>query len=595
MCGIAGIVGHRAEKLHLTRMLDQIYHRGPDGIGEFVDGNVLLGMRRLSIIDVEHGWQPLKSRNNRVIAFQNGEIYNYQQLRRELEARGYVFATGSDTEILAHGYDAWGWEKLLQRIDGMYAISIFDRDTRQLYLARDRFGEKPFFYTINHEVFAYGSSIKSLATLPWVDLNIDPIAIDRYLALHYVPGELTIFRGIKRLLPGYAMTIHVDDLQPQLNRYYQMCLTYPCERSIDEITSAVEEAIQSRLVSDVPVGVFLSGGIDSSIIAAVAVKQNPNISTYSIGFPDSSVDESAHAESVARYIGSKHHAYYFDSSKFIELLPQVAASLDEPIGDQAILPLYWLCREARKNVKVVLSGEGGDELFGGYNYYQPFSSPTGWPGNFAWIKNNYADVVPKLLGLSTTASGFPILSGPDERKRMLGSMAIDSTYRYIWEEQTQAMLDCARDPLQRATAADIAGWLPDDLLVKLDRIGMAHSLEGRAPFLTKKLVDLAINLAPHQRMFGGQTKIALREVASQLLPHDIVARPKQGFVLPMRAWIKEWFDHMGGVQQYITNVAKLGLDVSVVAQIIENDLNRGIERERLIFALIMLFEWKNNF
>ena len=589
MCGIAGVVGPNATKAQLEVMLNRIYHRGPDGVGEFVEGNVLLGMRRLSIIDVEHGWQPLKSREDRVIAFQNGEIYNYKQLRRELEATGYQFATGSDTEVLAHGFDAWGWDKLLQRIDGMYAIAIFDRDSRMLHLARDRFGEKPFFYTTGGGSFAYGSSVKSLATLPWVDLSIDPAAMDRYLALHYVPGERTIFQGIRRLLPGYAMTIQVDDLKPNIQRYFQLRLTYPRARTPEEIAEAVEEAIESRLVSDVPVGVFLSGGIDSSIIAAIAVRQNPEISTYCIGFSGGVVDESQHAEAVARHIGSQHHTYHFDNKKFIELLPEVAAALDEPIGDQATLPLYWLCREARKHVKVVLSGEGGDELFGGYSYYGAFASPVEWPANLAWLNSNRGSVAPALLGATTTASGFPILAGADERQQMLGGNMTDTSWS--WEVATKVMLDTARDPLQRATAADIAGWLPDDLLVKLDRIGMAHSLEGRAPFLTPKLAELALNLAPHQRMRDGQTKIALRSVAQHLLPAHIVDRPKQGFVLPMQEWLKEWFAHKGSVLQYVSDAAMPGLHVPTIAKIIEEDLRRGVQRERLLFALVMLLEW----
>ena len=589
MCGIAGVLGPNTKKSHLDAMLERIFHRGPDGLGEFADRNVQLGMRRLSIIDVEHGGQPLKSRNDRVIAFQNGEIYNYRQLRRELEASGYHFATGSDTEVLAHGFVAWGWNSLLQRIDGMYALAIFDRDSRVLHLARDRFGEKPFFYAIGRDAFAYGSSVKSLATLAWVDLSIDPAAIDRYLALHYVPGERTVFQGIKRLLPGHAMTIQVDDLKPNIHRYYQLRLSYPTVRSEEEVAEAVEEAIESRLVSDVPVGVFLSGGIDSSIIAATAVRLNPEISTYCIGFSGGLVDESQHAETVARHIGSKHQTYHFDNKKFIELLPEVAAALDEPIGDQATLPLYWLCREARKSVKVVLSGEGGDELFGGYGYYGAFAPASDWPKKLAWMNSNRESLSPELLGAATTASGFPILAGAEERRRMLCGAVPIGTWR--WEQETRELLSTARDPLQRAAAADIAGWLPDDLLVKLDRIGMAHSLEGRAPFLTPKLAELALNLAPHQKMRDGQTKIVLRSVVQHLLPAQIVDRPKQGFVLPMKEWLKEWFAHQGSVLKYVSEAGMPGLHVPTITQIIEEDLSRGVQRERLLFALVMLLEW----
>jgi asparagine synthase (glutamine-hydrolysing) len=593
MCGIAGILGQTAERIHLDKMLDRIYHRGPDGVGEFIDTNVYIGMRRLAVIDVEHGWQPIKSRNERVIAFQNGEIYNYRQLRRELEACGQIFTTNSDTEVLAHGYATWGWKRLLERIDGMYAIAIFDRDSRMLHLARDRFGEKPLFYTITSNAFAYASSVKSLATLEWVDRSIDLAALDKYLALHYVPGERTIFNAIKRLLPGHELSINVDNLQSKISRYYELRLTYPRERSVEEIVNAVEDAVSSRLVADVPVGVFLSGGIDSSIIAAIAVKQNPSISTYSIGFPDSAVDESKHAAVVASHIGSAHHTFHFDNSKFIELLPQVAAALDEPIGDQATLPLFWLCNEARKEVTVVLSGEGADELFGGYGYYAPMAAPTEWPRKYAWITESGKSVVPELLGNRITASGFPILAGAAERARMICGSVPDASW--CWEVETNAMLTKARCTLQRATAADIAGWLPDDLLVKLDRIGMAHSLEGRAPFLAPTLVEMALNLPAHQRIQNDQTKVALRKVAQRLLPIEIVGRPKQGFVLPMGTWLRDWFRHQGDIKSYIASAAMPGIDAQAVADIIEEDLNNGVKRERLLFAIIILMEWWKNF
>ena len=368
MCGIAGLIGIHANEEILGKMLEKQFHRGPDGEGRHHEQGLAIGMRRLSIIDLEHGWQPLMSRKGRVLAFQNGEIYNYKKLKKELELLGYHFTTQSDTEVLAHGYDAWGFDKLLKRIDGMYAIAILDRDSRVLHLARDRFGEKPLFYSAFSGQFAYASSLRSIAILPWFDNSIDPYGLDRYLALHYIPGEHTIFKHARRLLPGCSISVSIDNplpngASPKYNRYYRIPLKTPFPVSQEELNCEVENAVCSRLVADVPVGVFLSGGIDSSIIAALAARENPRISTYSIGFPGHSGDESIHAEAVAKHIGTKHQTFYFDSSKFHELLPQVATALDEPIGDQATLPLFWLCREASLEVKVVLSGEGGDELF----------------------------------------------------------------------------------------------------------------------------------------------------------------------------------------------------------------------------------------
>lgn len=596
MCGIAGIVGQYANKDLLDKMLAQQVHRGPDGEGRHHEPWLAMGMRRLSIIDLEHGWQPLTSRNNRVLAFQNGEIYNFKELKRELEQLGYRFTTQSDTEVLAHGYDAWGFDKLLKRIDGMYAIAILDRDCRKLHLARDRFGEKPLFYTAGKGYFAYASSLQSIAVLPWFDKSIDPYGLDRYLALHYVPGEHTIFRQVRRLLPGCSLSLSIDNptsdgLPPKYNRYYKIPLRTPSSVDQEELNAEVEKAVRSRLVSDVPVGVFLSGGIDSSIIAALASRENPRISTFTIGFPGYDGDESIHAEAVAHHLGTQHQTFHFDSNQFHNLLPQVAASLDEPIGDQATLPLFWLCREASREVKVVLSGEGGDELFAGYGYYRPFVTPSGWPDRLSWLRRNQDRVAPPLLGEAESASGFPILSGSKERSILTGFSGVTES---DWGNDTIEWLKNARDPLQRATAADVAGWLPDDLLVKLDRMGMAHSLEGRAPFLTPSLGEIALNLCQEQRI-GKQTKIALRRVAESFLPPSILERPKQGFVLPMKTWLEDYFSLRGGVDQYFKDsLLNSVLNASELARTIDSDMAGSFCRERFIFAVVMLSEWHSN-
>jgi len=588
MCGIAGLIGAQASSLQLDRMLAVQELRGPDGEGRYLATRLAMGMRRLSIIDLEGGWQPLRSRQGSVVAFQNGEIYNYRELRPILEALGYKFVSQSDTEVLAHGYDAWGIEGLLKRIDGMYALAIFDVDAGVVHLARDRFGEKPLFYMAAGGQFAWASSLKSLALLPWFSPETDPLALDRYLALHYVPGSRTIFRGVHRLLPGCWMTIALEDVSTKIERYYAPRTIPPRHIAQEQVDAEVEAAVVSRLVSDVPVGVFLSGGVDSSIIAAVAKLHAPDVSTYSLGFPGLPGDELQYAEEVARHLGTRHRSFHFDSGKFHDLLPQVAAALDEPLGDQAMLPLFWLCREAAKEVKVVLSGEGGDELFSGYRYYGPFTMPS-WPGAFRFLKDNPARIAPPLLGSTETASGFPILAGQAERHSMVLQ---SSSVADAWETEIEARLATAWDPLQRASLADLSGWLPDDLLAKLDRMAMRHSIEGRAPFLTPRLADCALNLAPDQRMRGADTKIALRRVAEKWLPVEVMNRPKQGFVLPMRRWLKEWFERTGGAQAYFRSAPTLpGLNVDAVIDIVQRDIKQGLQRERLLFALIMLTEW----
>ena len=600
MCGLIGYVGNGLSKEWLGLLLQSMAHRGPDGEGVYHSGFLSIGMRRLSVIDIEGGWQPLFSRGGRVVAFQNGEIYNYRELRRQLESRGYTFRTRSDTEVLAHGYDAWSIAGLLKRLDGMYAIAIYDQDANELYLARDRFGEKPLFYSLTSNGFAFGSTLLAVASMPWVTDSVDLVSLQRYLALHYVPGRRTILRDVERVLPGECLTVVLDGLRLQHQRYYRPSLKPARQVDDAELIECVEHAVHSRLIADVPVGIFLSGGLDSSMIAAIASRANPNLATFSMGFDDPDFDESSAALRVARHVGSRHHGFKFDQNRFNELLPQVASALDEPVGDQALLPLYWMCREVRRHVTVILSGEGADEIFAGYSYYRPFVDSGDWRARFRTLLNPAETPVSSHGGSRLlldrppcTPSGFPLLSDVHDRLSLLGARedSVDS-----WEEDMAAWLAGSFDPLQRATATDIATWLPDDLLVKADRMTMAHSLEGRTPYLSLSLVEFALNLPQSERMTQTTSKVALRRIAKNYLPVDIVDRPKQGFVLPMRAWLNGWFLRFrGDPNAYFQTRTFSGLDPVRLANLVAADLATGVRRERLLFAIIMLVEWWHAF
>jgi asparagine synthase (glutamine-hydrolysing) len=599
MCGIVGVIdavtGRVSPRL-LSAMRDVMLHRGPDGDGQYLDGALGMAMRRLSIIDLETGGQPFFSRDGEIVAFQNGEIYNYRALRDELGARGYRFVSRSDTEVLAHGFACWGAEGLLERVDGMYAIAILDRARRELHLARDRFGEKPLYYAHAGGRFAYASHLLALAALDWVGDEIDAESLDRYLALHYVPGEATIFKAIRRVLPGERLVVPLDDPRPRRHRYYTLTLGERRRVSDGELAARLEEAVASRLVADVPVGVFLSGGLDSSTIAAIAARHQPDIATFSMGFESAAHDESPHAEMVANAIGSRHHHFRFDGDSFRALLPMVAATLDEPVGDQALLPLYWLCQEARRHVTVALSGEGADEVFAGYGYYRPHAVVGTWRDRLVarWRRPAPARQGLRLTDDATlqTPSGFPLLTDAATRARLTGGIG---SVVPAWEANLVAWLDGATDTLQRATAADLTTWLPDDLLVKFDRASMAHGLEGRAPYLAPSVVDAGLGLPLAQRMNGDNSKVALRRVASRWLPASIVARPKQGFVLPMGRWLGEWFEKQASVREYCFDRTVPGLDMAEVAGLTEADLSVGVHRERLLFALVLLLEWHQAF
>lgn len=598
MCGIVGLIDPTeidSNSEVVRRMANTMINRGPDGYGEFVESTLAMAMRRLSIIDLEQGGQPFFSRDNQIVAFQNGEIYNFKELRKSLEQKGYLFKSHSDTEVLAHGFSQWGIEGLLKRIDGMYALAILNKRENTLYLARDRFGEKPLYYAYSQGRFAYASDLRSLALLPWINGEIDAKAVDYYLALHYVPGEMTFFKSIKRVLPGEYLAVSLNDPQPKAFCYYRPELGKTVRISDNELADMIEHSVESRLIADVPVGVFLSGGLDSSIVAAIAAKKQPNILTFSMGFESAAHDESAAAALVAKSIGSRHHSFLFKEDSFIKLLPQVAAALDEPVGDQALLPLFWLCREARKHVKVVLAGEGADEVFSGYSYYKQFLQATTWRERITgWLKgagpraglNNLLNDVPLI-----TPSGFPLLADYTTRHRLLGN---SSQAEPVWEEDLARWLDMANDPLQRATAADLSTWLPDDLLVKFDRMAMAHSLEGRAPYLHPVIVQAGLSLPQNQRMNGSVSKIALRRLAGRWLPQEILTKPKQGFVLPMRKWLQQWFEMHGPVEEFLDSYNIDFLDMGETVKLVKDDVAKGVNNERFLFALVLLFEWYKN-
>jgi asparagine synthase (glutamine-hydrolysing) len=600
MCGIVGLIdkvtGHVSPHL-LNAMRDVMVRRGPDGEGHYFEGAVGMAMRRLSVIDISGGNQPFFDRTKQIVAFQNGEIYNYRQLRRELIGLGHIFSSQSDTEILAHGFAQWGAEELLRRVDGMYATAILDRKKRELHLARDRFGEKPLFYAHAEGRFAYSSNLLVLATLPWVNDELDPLALERYLALHYVPGSSTIIKAIKRVLPGERLVVSLDDPKPRCSTYYRAPLEQESRISDDDLADIVEEAVESRLVADVPVGVFLSGGLDSSLIAAIAAKKNPNISTFSMGFESAAHDESGYANLVASHIGASHHHFVFNDDSFQFLLPKVASDLDEPVGDQAQLPLHWLCQQAREHVTVALSGEAADEIFAGYSYYRQHVSANGWRTKLKALvvdRVSHTAFAQTLIDNPevTSPSGFPLLTDTQGRDNVLGtkSAKVDE-----WERNLFTWLDTTKDSLRRATATDLASWLPDDLLVKFDRMAMAHSLEGRAPYLYPRLVECGLKLPQTQKIKGDISKVALRRIAKRWLPHEILERPKQGFVLPMRTWLINWFAAQGCVYDYFRMRALPGLRGKELADLVTQDLHAGVQRERLLFAIVLLTEWYQSF
>jgi len=580
MCGIVGIIDKQDKKIknRINNMLGIIYKRGPDGEGCYSENGLELAMRRLSIIDLEGGTQPFYSNDKQIVAFQNGEIYNYQELREELKHLGSIFKSHSDTEVIAHGYDKWGLQTLLEKLEGMYAISIYDKRKNKLFLIRDRFGEKPLYYSIekNNKRFAYASDLRAVLSLEWVDKTYSTTALSRYLMLGFTTGRDSIIENIKKVPPAHCLELELDSFETKEFCYYTpntFKLEIESDKKEELLHQKLINSIDIRLRADVPVGIFLSGGIDSSVIAALAAQKHNKIDTFSMGFHSDVHDESKYAKEVAKHINSNHHHFMFDENSFVELLPTVVSEIDEPLADQAMLPTFWLSKEARKYVTVVLSGEGGDEVFGGYGYYTQFRE-----------KNLITNIVSNQ---GITPSGFPMLMSIDSCKHFMSDeFEIESRY----EKDLINFIEVCDDGIQKAMLTDLMNWLPDDLLVKLDRMAMANSLEGRAPYLSHHIVDFMYGLSQNDWIRGQEYKILLRKVGKKYLPDSIFNRPKQGFVLPMDEWIKKWFQKET-VKRFFYSREILEIDTEKLVKWVTEQLSQKNFNQRLIFALIVLYEW----
>jgi asparagine synthase (glutamine-hydrolysing) len=569
MCGIAGFLGE-GDGADLVAMTRALTHRGPDGEGFHIDEahRVFLGHRRLAVIDLDGGKQPLWTDEGDIGVVFNGEIYNHGELRAELIAKGHRFRTDhSDTEVLVHGYREWG-ERLSERLNGMFAFAIIDCRKRRLFLVRDRFGEKPLYYTWRPGFFAFASELGALPHHSGIAAEPDVTAIQKFLAHGFFPGETAFYRGCRKLRGGHSLSVEFSaEYRPRPVAFYRFAIEPDpslLERREEDLAEELRElllqATRRRLAADVPLGVFLSGGIDSSLIAASAAKlQRPaEVRTFTIGFTEPSFDESTYARRVAKVIGTRHFEQVLDYTAAEKLVPKVLGRLTEPLGDPSLIPTFLLCRETRKHVTVALSGDGGDELFAGYDPFAALGPAALYsrlvPQAMHRGIRRLADFLPTssrnmtldfklrraLGGLSYPAAMWnPVWMGPlapdlfaevfdvplaaDE----LFSEAID-----LWEGSPH--LDATDRTLEYFTTL----YLQDDILAKVDRAGMMNSLESRAVFLDNDLTNFARRL-PHKLKFRrGERKYLLRKAAEGLLPDEIIRRPKKGFGIPASKWLR---------------------------------------------------------
>jgi asparagine synthase (glutamine-hydrolysing) len=567
LCGISGFVASRFEKDRaestIRAMCRVIRHRGPDDEGYHLEPGVALGMRRLSVIDVAGGHQPISNEDGSISIVFNGEIYNFQELRTALEGR-HRFRSRSDTEVVVHLFEDLG-VKAVDRLEGMFAFAIWDRNRGRLVLARDRMGKKPLHYTMAGRELIFASELKAMLQHPRVNPGLSMSALTRYLVHDYVPTPATIFPGIRKLPPGH--TLVYQDGTVTLHQYWD--LPAPGERSktsVEEDAQRLQEllegAVRRRLISDVPLGAFLSGGIDSSAVTALMVRNTPGrVKTFTIGFAEKSFDEAAHARRIARRLGTDHHEATMTPAMVFEVIGEIGALLDEPLADASFLPTYLLSRFTRRHVTVALSGDGGDELFAGYPTYQAHRIARligGAPRSLLRLAGSLAERLP--VSYANFSLDFKIkkftagLGHPLELRHALwlGSFSPADLPALLtgdaWREvrtddvfsdvRGHAAAAGTRDWLQRALYLDAKLYLQDGVLVKVDRASMACSLEVRCPLLDTAVVDFASRLSGSRKLRGLTTKYLLKRSLRNLLPADLLRRPKKGFGIPLGLWIR---------------------------------------------------------
>lgn len=543
-------------------MLGSIVHRGPDDEGRLQDRELHFGMRRLSIIDLAEGHQPIFDESDRYAVVFNGEIYNYRELRTDLIAKGHQFRTNSDTEVIVHLFEDHR-EKCLDYLRGMFGIAIWDNQRRELFIARDRLGVKPLYYTETHSDFVFGSEIKAILQHPEVESRPDLAGISDYLSLKYTPAPKTMFANIHSLPPGHYMVINEKGVQIQ--RYWDLPFAQESDVAENNISdqeyeerllTLLKESVRLRLRSDVPFGAFLSGGLDSStIVALMAQELSTPVNTFSVGFGgEGEPDELPYAQAVADHFGCRHHTLRITADDFLNHAETVLWHLDQPIADQATVATFMVAKLAREHVKMVLTGEGGDELFAGYARYEGerWSPYTTWMPSF--MGSTVRSLSQRLPGLRRAKIAVSALTRRNEAERFANWFPMftdDAKEQLIVAQHSDikrgaghvfaaTLSRCrVREPLSRMLYADSKMWLPDYLLLRGDKLTMAHSLEARVPLLDHKLTEFAARLPSRLKLAGKKRKVLLRNVASKLLPKQIIDRPKQGFPIPIERWLQK--------------------------------------------------------
>lgn len=623
MCGICGLSfrseNQLVEESLLRQMCNTIVHRGPDDEGIQAFGSFGLGMRRLSIIDLAGGHQPQYNEDKSIAVVFNGEIYNYQELRSELIGKGHRFQTDSDTESIIHAYEEFGID-CVKRFNGMFAFALLDQKKKQLIIARDRVGIKPLFYYLDGRVFAFGSELKTILEIPNLDKSIDLEAVNLFLTYEYIPSPYCIFKKVRKLPPGHVLVYRNHEIN--IHKYWDIeCEPVQSQADYEEELRAVlKDAVKLRLISDVPLGAFLSGGIDSStIVGLMAQIMNRPVKTFSIGFEDQSYNELEYARAVARKYQTEHTEFIIQPD-VVDLVDKLVFYLDEPIGDFSIFPTYLVSKMARDYVTVSLSGDGGDELFAGYDTYvaDKVSRPFGLIPRAirTGILKPLVDLLPpqeQKKGLINMARRFVEgVTYPDDLQHvrwMIFLSAIDrhqlfvpdigrmvngeSSYEFIRQYFGQS---ARMDRINQQNFVDFKTYLVDNILVKVDRMSMGTSLEARVPFLDHRVVELAFRMPGDIKLKGKDTKHILKRAMKEILPDEIINRDKQGFSIPIKNWLREELRPMMTDLLESSRLNQQGIfNAPFIDALVKEHLNGTENHSHRLWALMMFQMWYDKF
>lgn len=601
MCGICGFTGNIDKKeTILTNMMDKIIHRGPDSGGQHIQDGIALGFRRLSIIDLDHGTQPMYNEDKSIVITFNGEIYNHQELREDLIERGHIFSNRSDTEVLLHAYEEYG-EHMLDKLRGMFAFVIWDSHTQTLFGARDFFGIKPFYYAVVDGELVYGSEIKSILEYPLYEKQLNEDALENYLTFQYSVLPETFFKGIFRLMPAHCFTFQNGKMH--IRRYWEPKFeadeTKTLEEWVEEIDAVMQDSIESHKISDVEVGSFLSSGVDSSYVAACFHGDK----TFTVGFDYEKYNEIDYAKALSEKIHIQNYSKLISAKEYWDVIPKIQYQMDEPLADPSAIALYFVSQTAAKHVKVAMSGEGADEFFGGYNIYrEPFALAP-----MKKIPKPVRKAVAKAVSVipyNFKGKNYLIRASKDVEERFIGNAFMYSikerekilkhpSGRYDFKQLTKPFYEKAAglDDVTKMQYIDMHFWLIGDILLKADKMSMAHSLEVRVPFLDKKVFEVARKIPARFKVNDQNTKFAMRQAAHRYLPDMVAEKKKLGFPVPTRIWLREETYYQIVKEAFLSDAAKKYFHEKELLKLLDRHKEGKEDNSRKIWTVYMFLVW----